>query len=282
MISTVFNSQYQLLLFHFTLFGYNICECIQSNLVVQAPRNMMHPSSLVGRRLLTSGRHHLLSRPILISKTRLPFTITTCDGGAPKRAQSTTTTTTNEPLVRPLSPSVLFADDAAEILHTRFAGKVFENKEVLDGKQLRKLALTLRRRELHPGLDVSTRIPPDGTPIPPGYHYIYFTPDGVEGTAGDPSFVQELGTDGSDLMFSAPAPFTRKTSAGGRIKWPLKWEQGESELRVGDEVTERTVFVGATPQKIIGNGGRPIGEMLLVRFQKEFWGPRGLAFTEER
>ncbi|KAI1421905.1 hypothetical protein F5Y12DRAFT_662622 [Xylaria sp. FL1777] len=168
----------------------------------------------------------------------------------PRRHQSTTT---------PVSAAA-----AASSLLSRFHGETRTATQVLDGNQLQKLSLTLNRRALHPGLDVAARTPPDGTVVPPGYHLVYFTPAGVE---------DELGADGTDVSWNAPAPFTRRMWAGGR----MKWEGGDVRLRVGDEVEERTRLLSAAPKR-----SRDGGEMVLVRVLKEFWGPRGLALVDER
>ncbi|GAW18431.1 hypothetical protein ANO14919_079060 [Xylariales sp. No.14919] len=156
------------------------------------------------------------------------------------------------------------AADAASSLLSRFQGETRTATQVLDGNQLQKLSLTLGRRALHPGLDVAAHPPPEGTVIPPGYHLVYFTPGGVE---------EELGADGTDTSYNAPAPFTRRMWAGGRMRW-----LGDGvELRVGDEVREETRLLSATAKR-----SRDGGEMVLVEVLKEFYGPRGLALVDER
>ncbi|KAK2007715.1 hypothetical protein LZ32DRAFT_621976 [Colletotrichum eremochloae] len=155
------------------------------------------------------------------------------------------------------------ATDAASELLDTFSGKDFVRKQVLDSNQLQRLSLTLNRKELHPGLDVSSDAPVQGTPLPPGYHLVYFTPAGVE---------SEMGMDGSDKTFNAPAPFTRRMWAGGRMQFP----EGAS-LKVGEEVEERTRLLAATPKK-----SRSGDEMVLVDVEKEFWGRDGLAVKDQR
>jgi hydroxyacyl-ACP dehydratase HTD2-like protein with hotdog domain len=99
--------------------------------------------------------------------------------------------------------------------------------------------------------------------VPPGYHLVYFTPNGTEA---------ELGADGSDTTFNASAPFTRRMWAGGKMTWAK-----DVSLCVGDYVEERTKLLSATPKK-----SRSVGEMVLVEVEKEFWGPKGLALTDRR
>ncbi|KAI0188923.1 hypothetical protein EV127DRAFT_454294 [Xylaria flabelliformis] len=106
------------------------------------------------------------------------------------------------------------------------------------------------RREIHPGVNIETQAPDVGTVLPPGYH-----------------LEEELGADGSDIVFNAPRPFARRMWAGGR----MRWTSGEFALRVGDKVEERTRLVGATPKR---------SRMVLVQVEKEFWGPRGLELLE--
>ncbi|KAK1996812.1 hypothetical protein LX36DRAFT_658216 [Colletotrichum falcatum] len=155
------------------------------------------------------------------------------------------------------------ATDAASRLLDAFSGRQVVRRQVLDSNQLQRLSLALNRKQLHPGQDVSADAPAQGTPLPPGYHLVYFTPAGVE---------SELGTDGSDRTFNAPAPFTRRMWAGGRMRFP----EGAS-LRVGEEVEERTRLAAATPKK-----SRSGDEMVLVDVDKEFWGRDGLAVRDQR
>ncbi|KAK8117867.1 uncharacterized protein PG998_006148, partial [Apiospora kogelbergensis] len=155
------------------------------------------------------------------------------------------------------------ARDAAEQMMRRFANHVTVRRQVLDGNQLQKLSLTLGRPHLHPGLDVTESPPPDGTPLPPGYHLVYFTPGGLE---------SELGSDGTDMAFNAPAPFTRRMWAGGRMTWKTP-----AQLLVGAQAEERTRLLSATPKK-----SRNGGEMVLVEVEKELWGPDGLALVDQR
>jgi hydroxyacyl-ACP dehydratase HTD2-like protein with hotdog domain len=165
------------------------------------------------------------------------------------------------------------AEEAASTLLSRFAGRTRTTKQVLDANQLQKLSLTLKRRALWPGLDVSADPPPAGTPLPRGYHLVYFTPNGVEG--GDEG---ELGRDGSDLLFNAPGRFTRRMWAGGRMRWLTgDGVADEVGLRVGDEVVERTRLTDAVAKRSRGGA-----EMVLVKVEKEFWSPRGLALVDER
>lgn len=156
------------------------------------------------------------------------------------------------------------AEAAQQMLHA-FEGQTRVQRQVLDGHQLQKLSLTLNRPHLHPGLDVTSAPPPNGTPLPPGYHLVYFSPASVE---------SELGADGTDRTFNAPGPFSRRMWAGGRMTWT---PGGAAPLRVGDEAEERTRFVGAAAKR-----SRDGSEMVLVDVEKEFWGPEGLALVDRR
>lgn len=151
-----------------------------------------------------------------------------------------------------------------------FGGKSVSRRQLIDANQLQKLALTLGRPQLGGGVDVSEVAPPEGTPVPAGYHLVYFTPNGLE---------EELGADGTDRTFNAPSPFTRRMWAGGTMKWPEAGNHSKNSplLRVGDVAEERTKLLSATPKK-----SRSAGEMVLVEVEKEFWTPRGLALTDQR
>lgn len=151
------------------------------------------------------------------------------------------------------------------MLH-HFHGQTTTLGQTLDSHQLQKLSLTLGRTHLHAGLSVLGPPPPprEGTPLPPGYHLAYFSPATPEAA---------LGADGTDRTFNAPAPFTRRMWAGGRMTWTPG-----NPLRVGQHVEERTRLVAATP-KVSRRDGT---EMVLVEVDKEFWGPEGLALVDRR
>lgn len=161
------------------------------------------------------------------------------------------------------------ASDAAGRLLDKFSGSTVVRRQVIDANQFQKLSLTLGRTTID-GTDISDTPPAVGTPVPPGYHLVYFTPNGVE---------TELGADGTDLTFNAPAPFSRRMWAGGKMQWPTaeKVTKNSPLLRVGDEVEERTTLLSATAKK-----SRSAGEMVLVEVEKEIWGPRGRALVDRR
>lgn len=165
--------------------------------------------------------------------------------------------------------STLTAKDAASHLLETLGNTVSIRRQLIDANQLQKLALTLGRPVLPGGVDVSELAPPEGTPLPPGYHLVYFTPNGVEA---------DLGSDGTDKSYNAPVPFTRRMWAGGRMKWPTtEAATARNELRVGDEAEEHTRLLSATPK-----ASRSAGEMVLVEVEKEIWTPRGLAIVDRR
>lgn len=154
-----------------------------------------------------------------------------------------------------------------------FQGQTRTLRQALDGHQLQKLSLALGRPRLHPGgpdlaaAAAPSSPPPAGTPLPPGYHLGYFAPAAAEA---------DLGADGTDRTFNAPAPFSRRMWAGGAMRWAPAG--GGGLLRVGDAVEERTRLVGAEAKRSRGGGG----EMVLVEVEKEFWGPGGLALVDRR
>ncbi|KAF5671383.1 hydroxyacyl-thioester dehydratase type mitochondrial [Fusarium denticulatum] len=152
---------------------------------------------------------------------------------------------------------------AAQRLLDQCKGRVLSRRQILDGNQLQKLSLTLHRQFLYPELDISESAPANGTPLPPGYHLVYFTPNGTE---------LELGLGGTDSSFNAPPPFTRRMWAGGRMQW-----RKDFPLRVGEEVEERTVILSAEPKK-----SRDGTDMIVVTIEKEFWSQQGLSLVDER
>lgn len=136
-------------------------------------------------------------------------------------------------------------------------------KQLLDANQLQRLGQTLGRREFLRGSPVSSHVPANGTPLPPGYHLVYFTPS---------AFEWELGLDGSDKTFNPQPPFTRRMWAGG----DMVWSRGNL-LRVGDMVTETTKVVKADPKRT-----RDGTDMIVVGVEKMFENDRGTALVDRR
>jgi hydroxyacyl-ACP dehydratase HTD2-like protein with hotdog domain len=137
--------------------------------------------------------------------------------------------------------------------------------QILDANQLQLLSLTLNRPSPCPG-------PPAlGTPIPPGYHLVYFTPAFVEG---------ELGADGTDTSYNPEAPFTRRMWAGGEVRWPREAIEGgrPNLLRVGQEVRETTKVLSAEA-KVVRKTGE---EMVVVGVEKVFENEDGVAVIDRR
>lgn len=160
------------------------------------------------------------------------------------------------------SSTIRTATEAASHMMEHYAHKVTKRSQYIDSNQLRKLAVTLGRPVLD-GHDMRRMSAPAGTPVPPAHHLVYFTPDDVEA---------DLGADGSDRTFNAPAPLTRRMWAGGHIKF----DRG-NPLRVGDEAEEHTKLISA-----VAKTSRSAGEMVLVEVEKKLYGSRGLALVDKR
>ncbi|KAJ4317367.1 hypothetical protein N0V94_004970 [Neodidymelliopsis sp. IMI 364377] len=152
------------------------------------------------------------------------------------------------------------AEASAEIFERFGNGKpVSIRKQILDANQLQLLSITLNRTP------TSNNPPPEGTPVPPGYHLVFFTPSIVE---------SELGLDGSDRTVNPLSPFTRRMWAGGELTW---MQDAKALLRVGQEVRETTKLVSAEPKKL-KNGG----EMLVIGVEKTFENKKGIALVDKR
>lgn len=147
----------------------------------------------------------------------------------------------------------------SEILSRFNNGPVSIRKQRIDANQLQLLSITLNRTP------TSLNPPPDGTPVPPGYHLVYFTPSIIE---------SELGLDGTDRTVNPLSPFTRRMWAGGELQWA---QHPNSLLRVGQQVRETTKLLSAEPKKL-KNGN----EMLVVGVEKTFENDRGVALTDKR
>ena len=144
--------------------------------------------------------------------------------------------------------------------------------QILDGNQLQLLSLTLNRPSLFPdspSLSSSTLPPSEGTPLPPGYHLVYFTPAFLE---------SELGADGTDTSYNPHVPFTRRMWAGGEVQWPRDRVGQPNLLRVGQKVQETTRVLKAEP-KVVKKTGE---EMIVVGVEKEFRNEQGIAIIDRR
>ncbi|KAL1966394.1 hypothetical protein VTN77DRAFT_4536 [Rasamsonia byssochlamydoides] len=144
--------------------------------------------------------------------------------------------------------------------------------QILDANQLQLLSLTLDRPTLYPGtadLSRNAPAPATGTPIPPGYHLVYFTPAFLE---------HDLGADGTDTSYNPDAPFTRRMWAGGEVRWPRDSNGKLNLLRVGQEVRETTRVLSAEP-KVVRKTGE---EMIVVGVEKTFENEEGVAVVDRR
>ena len=161
-------------------------------------------------------------------------------------------------------------DAIADAFLSKFAsGQTFERKQVLDANQLRLFSLTLNRPHLWPrshlfSQSLETEEPSSGTPVPPGYHWIWFTPAQLPGI---------LGLDGTDASYNPDAPFTRRMWAGGSVEWPgaQPGQGSNSLLQLGDTVTEVTKVLSCVPKTIKKTGD----SMLVVGVQKDFRNSKG-------
>lgn len=140
--------------------------------------------------------------------------------------------------------------------------------QLLDANQLHLLTLTLNRAHLYPGTTSSSSIS-NGTPLPPGYHLVYFTPSFLE---------SELGADGTDASYNPSAPFTRRMWAGGEVSWPRLSDGRPNLLRVGEMVSETTRVLSAEP-KVVRKTGE---EMIVVGVEKRFENEEGVAVVDRR
>ncbi|KAF1848758.1 uncharacterized protein K460DRAFT_309386, partial [Cucurbitaria berberidis CBS 394.84] len=147
----------------------------------------------------------------------------------------------------------------SEILSRFDKGPVSIRKQIIDANQLQLLSITLNRTP------TSLNPPPDGTPVPPGYHLVYFTPSIIE---------TELGLDGTDRTVNPLSPFTRRMWAGGELRWT---QDSNALLRVGQEVRETTKLLSAEPKKLKSGS-----EMLVVGVEKTFENEKGVALIDRR
>jgi hypothetical protein len=171
--------------------------------------------------------------------------------------------------------SRLHADSAAAIADSflsRFQSLGPQTRtQTLDANQLQLLGLTLNRPTLFPGSPSLSNppAPPPDTPVPPGYHLVYFTPAFLE---------SELGADGTDASYNPEAPFTRRMWAGGEVLWPRGADGKPNPLRVGQRVSETTRVLSAE-SKVVKKTGE---DMIVVGVEKEFANEQGVSIVDRR
>lgn len=171
-----------------------------------------------------------------------------------------------------LSSDPAAADVAASFL-SRFQSLGPQTRtQTLDANQLQLLTLTLNRPSLFsdsPSLSNTPTGPPAETPVPPGYHLVYFTPAFLE---------TELGADGTDASYNPDTPFTRRMWAGGEVLWPRGSDGKPNLLRVGQKVHETTRVLSAEP-KVVKKTGE---DMIVVGVEKEFANEHGVSIVDRR
>lgn len=142
--------------------------------------------------------------------------------------------------------------------------------QILDANQLHLLTLTLNRPSLFPTTSATTSgAPSQHTPVPPGYHLVYFTPAFLE---------TELGADGTDASYNPDPPFTRRMWAGGEVSWPRDSHGLPNPLRVGQQVKETTRVLSAEA-KVVKKTGE---DMIVVGVEKEFSNENGISLIDRR
>ncbi|OJI82342.1 hypothetical protein ASPTUDRAFT_58038 [Aspergillus tubingensis CBS 134.48] len=175
--------------------------------------------------------------------------------------------------IRPALRTSASASTIATSFLTRFQSLGPQTRtQTLDANQLQLLSLTLNRPSLFPNSPSLSNTPtslPTGTPLPAGYHLVYFTPAFLE---------NELGADGTDTSYNPASPFTRRMWAGGEVHWPRGKDGKPNYLRVGQEVQETTRVLSAEP-KVVRKTGE---EMIVVGVVKEFRNEDGVAVLDRR
>lgn len=158
------------------------------------------------------------------------------------------------------------SETAAEILQ-RYGNKpVAVREQLIDANQARLLSLTLSRPSLHQNVKTDTDgAPVDGTPLPPGYHLVYFTPTFLE---------TDLGIDGTNKELNPLAPWSRRMWAGGSLEWT---QDPKSILRIGQKVKETTRITSAAEKQMKSGDS-----MILAGLEKTFENEHGVALVDRR
>lgn len=140
---------------------------------------------------------------------------------------------------------------AIDIGHLQeWIGKTQESHEVITPVPAARMAALMNR----PG-------PAPGDPLPPLWHWAYFTEDAAQ---------SQLGTDGHAKLgdFMPPVPLPRRMRAGGRFTF-------HAPLRIGDEVTRRSEILS-----VASKTGRQ-GQLVFLTIRQSLSNADGLAIEEE-
>ncbi|CAG8800249.1 36000_t:CDS:2, partial [Gigaspora margarita] len=140
------------------------------------------------------------------------------------KSRSANTFSYRPQLSRTFFTSLQSRNNQSESLISSWKSKLDETvdtrEETLFPIPLQLLSITLNRKEIINNIP-STQPPPNGTPLPPNYHLVYFTPRNYE---------HELTNDGHKIHYSPPAPFLRRMWAGGELKFNHK-----NQLKIGQK-----------------------------------------------
>lgn len=151
---------------------------------------------------------------------------------------------------------------AASVIHdwkSRLTSHVDESHDNLAGSQFNLLANTLNDPLTEYKHDI---IPPNGTPLPPAWHLVYFPPRFTE---------NELASDGYELNFKPPNPFVHRMWAGARLEWDRK-----NPLRIGQTATMKSKLADVQ----VNEGRR--GESAFVWIDKDIHNEHGYSMRESR
>ena len=156
------------------------------------------------------------------------------------------------------TPTKLSVDAASSLLAKKQALASTRSQRI-DMIQANKLQSTLRHFKVFKADNLK-----NGDPLPPCYHFAYFTPDHLAES--------QLGRDGADITFNPVAPFSRRMWAGGKLNW-----NKDNPLLVGDEVQEHTKL-----DDVICKRTRDGTDMIVVTVEKTYHNRTGHALTEHR
>ena len=125
--------------------------------------------------------------------------------------------------------------------------------EAISPVQVRQMAATLN--------DAARMQQPDSTPLPAGWHWLYFNPMEVQSLLGEDGHPQR----GS---FLPPVALPRRMWAGGRLHW-------HGQFKVGSSVNKASEIINVTRKT-----GRT-GEMVFVTVAHRYSDKQNLLLTEE-
>lgn len=139
----------------------------------------------------------------------------------------------------------------------------FRNKKIVEQDIIAASQFNLMGNTMDHPVYNGTRLPENGTELPPAWHLAYFPPRVLE---------EDLSSDGYEQEWKPPSPFNHRMWAGGELKW-----NPDNPLRVGDAAQMESSLRDVQFRP----AGRR-GDSVFIWVDKHISNAKGWAMTESR